>query len=166
MQVTTVTATRPESRSASVVCWVALPGIVLATVLSDPLVRFLLVERWAAAGPIFFWLGLTGVVQTVLNLTGAQGLQGQPFTRLFALGLGLAHATEIFSADFDRVDRLQGQPLHRVKRRRQRRTNRLSEMKARIGHHQKQRQRAEEHQLGQRRRPLVKEGRQGSVESS
>ncbi|MDB5422323.1 MAG: polysaccharide biosynthesis protein [Brevundimonas sp.] len=57
--------------SASVVCWVALPGIVLATVLSDPLVRFLLGERWAAAGPIFFWLGLTGVVQTVPNLTGA-----------------------------------------------------------------------------------------------
>jgi PST family polysaccharide transporter len=57
--------------AASVVCWIALPGIILATALSDPLVRLLLGERWAAAGPIFFWLGLTGVVQTVPNLTGS-----------------------------------------------------------------------------------------------
>ncbi len=57
--------------AASLVCWVALPGIILATALSDPLVRLLLGERWTAAGPIFFWLGLTGVVQTVPNLTGS-----------------------------------------------------------------------------------------------
>lgn len=57
--------------AASVVCWAALPGIILATALSDGLVVMLMGERWAAAGPIFFWLGLTGVMQTVPNLTGS-----------------------------------------------------------------------------------------------
>jgi PST family polysaccharide transporter len=56
--------------AASVVCWAALPGIVLGVALSGPLVVLLLGDSWAAAGPIFFWLGLTGVAQTVPNLTG------------------------------------------------------------------------------------------------
>lgn len=57
--------------AASVVCWAALPGIVLGVALSGPLVVLLLGDSWSAAGPIFFWLGLTGVAQTVPNLTGA-----------------------------------------------------------------------------------------------
>ncbi len=46
------------------------PGVAVATVLSDRLMPFLLGGRWAAAGPIFFWLGLTGLVQPITNMTG------------------------------------------------------------------------------------------------
>ena len=41
---------------------------------------------------------------------------------------------------------------------------RLHDLEARIRHHQEQRQRAEEHQLRQRRRPLLEEGRRRAVE--
>lgn len=47
-----------------------VPGVAIATALSDRLMPFLLGERWAATAPIFFWLGLTGLIQPVANLTG------------------------------------------------------------------------------------------------
>lgn len=46
------------------------PGITIAVALSDRLMPFLLGDRWTAAGPIFFWLGLTGLVQPIANMTG------------------------------------------------------------------------------------------------
>lgn len=80
------------------------PGIAIATALSDRLMPFLLGERWAAAGPIFFWLGLTGLVQPIANMTGVLfmssgraktmmhwGLFSAAITLLgFAIGLYLA----------------------------------------------------------------------------
>jgi PST family polysaccharide transporter len=53
-----------------VVMLASAPGIAIATVLSDRLMPFLLGERWAAAGPIFFWLGMTGLIQPIANMTG------------------------------------------------------------------------------------------------
>lgn len=47
-----------------------VPGITVATIYSDRLMPFLLGERWASAGPIFFWLGLAGILQPVHNLLG------------------------------------------------------------------------------------------------
>lgn len=49
---------------------VAVPGIAVAAATSDRLMIFLLGEPWAAAGPIFFWLGLASLVQPVANATG------------------------------------------------------------------------------------------------
>lgn len=46
------------------------PGIAVSVAISDRLMIFMLGPEWAAAGPIFFWLGLTGLVQPVANLTG------------------------------------------------------------------------------------------------
>jgi PST family polysaccharide transporter len=47
-----------------------VPGIAVATMFSDQLMPFLLGARWAGAGPIFFWLGLAGILQPVHNLLG------------------------------------------------------------------------------------------------
>lgn len=47
-----------------------VPGIAVATMYSDRLMPFLLGERWASAGPIFFWLGLAGILQPAHNLLG------------------------------------------------------------------------------------------------
>ena len=47
------------------------PGIAIATTLSHDLMPFLLGEQWRGAGPIFFWLGLMGLIQPVANLTGS-----------------------------------------------------------------------------------------------
>lgn len=49
---------------------ISAPGIAIVTVLSNDFMPFLLGSEWAAAGPIFFWLGLTGLIQPVANLTG------------------------------------------------------------------------------------------------
>jgi hypothetical protein len=73
---------------------------------------------------------------------------------------------EVLAAALHRPHRLQGQPLHRVERGRQRGAHRLGDAKTGVGDHQEQRQRAEKHQLGQRRRPLFEKGRRGSVEGS
>lgn len=46
------------------------PGIAVATAFSDRLMPFLLGDRWSGAAPIFFWLGLTGLIQPIANMTG------------------------------------------------------------------------------------------------
>lgn len=46
------------------------PGVLIACVFSDRLMPFLLGDHWEAAGPIFFWLALTGLVQPIPNMTG------------------------------------------------------------------------------------------------
>jgi len=48
----------------------ATPGITVAVAMSDRLMILLLGEAWAATGPIFFWLGLAGLLQPVSNATG------------------------------------------------------------------------------------------------
>jgi hypothetical protein len=62
-----------------------------------------------------------------------------------------------------RANRLQGQPLHRIQRGRDGGTDRLGDAETHVGDHQEQRQRAEKHQLGQGRRPLLEEGGRRSV---
>lgn len=49
---------------------ISMPGIFTAAICSDRLVPFLLGERWAAASPIFFWLSLTAIIQSVPNTAG------------------------------------------------------------------------------------------------
>jgi PST family polysaccharide transporter len=46
------------------------PGVAVAALLSERLMPWLLGAKWTEAGPIFFWLGLTGLVQPISNLTG------------------------------------------------------------------------------------------------
>jgi PST family polysaccharide transporter len=46
------------------------PGVAVAALLSDRLMPWLLGAQWTEAGPIFFWLGLTGLVQPIASLTG------------------------------------------------------------------------------------------------
>lgn len=47
-----------------------VPPIAIGTAHSTALMVMLLGDPWAAAGPIFFWLGLTGLIQPIPNLTG------------------------------------------------------------------------------------------------
>lgn len=49
---------------------ITVPGVMTAAVFSDRLMPLLLGARWAATAPIFFWLGLTGIIQPVANMTG------------------------------------------------------------------------------------------------
>jgi PST family polysaccharide transporter len=53
-----------------VVSLLAIPGVAAATIASDEVVPLLLGERWRGAAPIFFWLGLSGVLQPITNTTG------------------------------------------------------------------------------------------------
>ena len=46
------------------------PGLAVAAALSTEIVPLVLGEKWREAGPIFFWLSLTGLVQPVANATG------------------------------------------------------------------------------------------------
>lgn len=46
------------------------PGVAVAALLSERLMPWLLGGQWVQAGPIFFWLGLTGLIQPIANLTG------------------------------------------------------------------------------------------------
>lgn len=47
-----------------------IPGIAVTVATSNDLVAFLLGSKWVAAGPIFFWLSLTGLIQPLANTTG------------------------------------------------------------------------------------------------
>jgi PST family polysaccharide transporter len=49
---------------------ITIPGIAVAAALSERLMPFLLGDRWAGAGTIFFWLGLAGLFNPIGNLTG------------------------------------------------------------------------------------------------
>ncbi|MEG3174737.1 lipopolysaccharide biosynthesis protein [Sphingomonas sp. RB3P16] len=46
------------------------PGVAVAALLSERLMPWLLGGQWKDAGPIFFWLGLAGLIQPIANLTG------------------------------------------------------------------------------------------------
>jgi PST family polysaccharide transporter len=48
----------------------AIPGMAVAVASSDDLIPFLLSDRWAAAAPIFFWLGLNALIQPLANSAG------------------------------------------------------------------------------------------------
>ncbi|WP_174274654.1 lipopolysaccharide biosynthesis protein [Sphingomonas bacterium] len=49
---------------------ISIPGIAVSIATSDGLMIFLLGPTWGGAGPIFFWLALTGLIQPVANATG------------------------------------------------------------------------------------------------
>jgi PST family polysaccharide transporter len=46
------------------------PGVAVTALLSERLMPWLLGGHWNDAGPIFFWLGLTGLIQPIANLSG------------------------------------------------------------------------------------------------
>jgi len=71
------------------------PGVAIATALSNRLMPFLLGENWSAAGPIFFWLGLAGLVQPVANMTGVLFLTTGETARMMRWGVFSALVTII-----------------------------------------------------------------------
>ena len=46
------------------------PPALVVVALSGPVMSLLLGAKWLQAGPIFFWLGLAGVLQPIANLLG------------------------------------------------------------------------------------------------
>jgi hypothetical protein len=99
-------------------------------------------------------LDLVGALRLLRELGACVGLDG----------LRAAERLEVLGALAHRQDRLQGDPLQRVERRGHRRTQRLGDAKAGVGHHQEQRQGTEHHQLRQRRRALLEEGGRRAVQ--
>ncbi|MER8841277.1 lipopolysaccharide biosynthesis protein [Mesorhizobium sp. M0913] len=57
-------------RSAGLITWICVPGIAALAIVADDFVPLLLGQRWAAAAPIFAWLGVAGVCQPLGNATG------------------------------------------------------------------------------------------------
>ena len=102
----------------------------------------------------------------LLDLAGAQRLCDEFLAGRLLAGPGLAQRGEITAAVLRRTHRLQGQPLHGVKHRRHGRADRLGDPETQVGHHQKQGQGAEKHQLGQGRRPLFEERGRCAVQGS
>ncbi|UVF18399.1 lipopolysaccharide biosynthesis protein [Microvirga terrae] len=56
--------------SAQILCFVAVPGLASLVIISDTFVDILFGERWAPIAPVFFWLGLAGLLQPLGNSTG------------------------------------------------------------------------------------------------
>jgi PST family polysaccharide transporter len=74
----------------------ATPGIFTAAICSRELVPFLLGEEWRAAGPIFFWLSLTAIIQTIQNSLGWVFISTGRTRRMMQLGL-VTSAGTVFS---------------------------------------------------------------------
>lgn len=49
---------------------VTMPGVALLIATSDWIIELILGDQWLGAVPVFAWLGIAGVVQTVSNSTG------------------------------------------------------------------------------------------------
>lgn len=85
-------------RKAFVLCLRAIgvatvPGIAAATFTSAELVPLLLGDKWAAAAPVFFWLGLSGLLQPLTNTTGWLFLSRGEGGRMFKWGLFISVTT-------------------------------------------------------------------------
>lgn len=70
-----------------------VPGIAAATFTSAELVPLLLGDRWAAAAPVFFWLGLSGLLQPLTNTTGWLFLSRGEGGRMLKWGLLISVTT-------------------------------------------------------------------------
>lgn len=57
-------------QSCGVLNLVSIPGMVVAIWCSDELVTLLLGEKWLPISPIFFWLGIAGIMQPLINAAG------------------------------------------------------------------------------------------------
>lgn len=79
--------------SARSIAMITIPGVMVAAVLSDRLMPLLLGQAWAAAGPIFFWLGLVGSLSPISNLTGVLFLTSGRTGAFFRWGLFSAIVT-------------------------------------------------------------------------
>ncbi len=69
------------------VMFVSAPGVAVAAIMSDRLMVWLLGPQWEAAGPIFFWLGLCGLMQPIANLTGLLFITTDRAKQMFHWGI-------------------------------------------------------------------------------
>lgn len=79
--------------SSRLTAFITIPGAIVAAALSDRLMPLLLGPAWAAAGPIFFWLGLVGSLSPISNLTGLLFLTSGRTSAFFRWGLFSAIVT-------------------------------------------------------------------------
>ena len=57
-------------QTAWLLAFITVPGVAALTCTSEQVVNILFGAKWQAITPIFLWLGLAGVVQSVSNSTG------------------------------------------------------------------------------------------------
>lgn len=57
-------------QTAALLTWVCVPGVSALAIVANDFVPLLLGDRWAAASPVFAWLGLAGVSQPLANSVG------------------------------------------------------------------------------------------------
>ena len=69
------------------------PGIAIATATSSALMPFLLGPNWVEAGPIFFWLGMAGLLQTLGTLASLLLVTRVHTSRIIHVSLGSAIVT-------------------------------------------------------------------------
>lgn len=69
------------------------PAIAVSAATSAELMPFLLGDKWGDAGPIYFWLGLAGLLQPVANLTGVLYISNNQERRMMHWGIASAIVT-------------------------------------------------------------------------
>jgi hypothetical protein len=82
------------------------------------------------------------------------------------VGARFLDAVEIGTTGHRHFHRHQQRALDRVQHRRNDGAQRLGDVEPRVGHHQEEGERREEHQARQRRRPLLEEGRRGPIQGA
>ena len=100
----------------------------------------------------------------LIHLIGTLGQDPELLPRIFFRCLGRPQGLKILSATPHPRDWPHGKPLDRIERGGQGHPKGFCDLKTRVSHHQKQRHGAEQHEFGQGRWTLSKEGRRGSVE--
>ena len=93
----------------------------------------------------------------LLSLVGALAHGGHLLARLVQVLLSSREGLEVVRAVGGQLHRLEHQPLHGVQHRAHRLPKRPGELKARVGHHEEQRQGAVDGQTRKGRRPLLEE---------
>jgi hypothetical protein len=104
------------------------------------------------------------VLRQRVGLARALGLHHQRLAGIGLVALGGLQVFEVAPAAHHDLHRLERHPLHRVEHRAEGRADRLHDVKACIGHHEEQGERAEEDQLAECRLPLVEQGWRCAIE--
>ena len=87
---------RTYLRAATQVALVTVPGMAAIVATAPEVIHLVFGERWMAVVPIFFWLGLAGLIQPLTNTTGWIFICQARTQSLFRLGAWSA-ATTIMS---------------------------------------------------------------------
>ncbi len=74
-------------KAISLITFVSLPGVMFMIVMSENIIRVVLGEQWIKASPIFSVLGISALIQVVLNTNGWLHVSIGRTDRMFRWGI-------------------------------------------------------------------------------